>query len=104
MRCLTVLLLGTLCVGLPDAAPISQCKAQVSEIRSQLKESMSKIFPVRGVVVFLDWYVKRKPSARGADIWVLNPKELRGWIRQERDADVAMAALHLKQFVKRLAA
>lgn len=92
----------------PDAAPIIQCRAQVSEIRSLLKESTSKAFPVRGAVVFLDWYVKRKPSASGADIWVLNPKELRGWIRQERDvlsdADVAMATLHLKQFVKRLAA
>jgi hypothetical protein len=35
-------------------------------------------------------------------------KELAGWIRREPDilsaADVAMATLHLKQFVKKLAA
>ena len=58
--------------------------------------------------VFLDWYVNRTPSARGSDIWVPNPKELAGWIRRERetlsDADVAMATLHLKQYVKKLAA
>jgi hypothetical protein len=42
-----------------------------------LRDSTSKAFPVRGVVVFLDWHVKRKPAARGADIWVLNPKETR---------------------------
>ncbi len=68
----------------------------------------TKALPVRGVVVFLDWYVNRTPSARGSDIWVLNPKELAGWIRRERetlsDADVAMATLHLKQYVKKLAA
>ena len=92
----------------PDAAPIVQCKAEVGDIRSLLKESTSKDFPVRGVVVFLDWFVNRQPGARGADIWVLNPKELAGWIRREPEilsaADVAMATLHLKQFVKRLAA
>jgi len=92
----------------PDAAPIIQCKAEVGDIRSLLKQSTSKDFPVRGVVVFLDWFVNRKPGARGADTWVLNPKELAGWIRREPEtlsaADVAMATLHLKQFVKRLAA
>lgn len=61
---------------LPDSAPIIQCKAEVSDMMTLLKESTSKNYPVRGVVVFLDWFVKRKPSARGSDIWVLNPKEL----------------------------
>jgi hypothetical protein len=92
----------------PDAGPIVQCKAEVGDIKSLLKESTSKALPVRGVVVFLDWFVNRKPGARGAEIWVLNPKELGGWVRRESDilsaADVAMATLHLKQFVKKLAA
>jgi hypothetical protein len=91
-----------------DAAPIVQCRAQVSDIRTLLKESTANDFPVRGVVVFLDWYVKRTPSAQGADIWVLNPKELAGWMRREsvvlNDSDVSMAVLHLKQYVKKLAA
>jgi Nuclease-related domain len=92
----------------PDAAPIIQCKAEAASIKSLLRDSTSKSYPVRGVVVFLDWFVKRKPAARGADIWVLNPKELAGWIRKEpeilSDSDVAMATLHLKQYVKKLAA
>jgi hypothetical protein len=33
----------------PDAAPIIQCKAEVGDIKSLLKESTSKSFPVRGV-------------------------------------------------------
>ena len=63
---------------------------------------------VRGVLVFPEWFVRRTGRARESDIWVLNPKELAGWIRREvgvlSDADVAMAALHLKQYVKKLAA
>jgi hypothetical protein len=91
----------------PDAAPIIQCKAEVSDIKVLLKDSTSKHYPVRGVVVFLDWFVNRKASARGSDIWVLNPKELAGWVRREQEvlseADVSMATLHLKQYVKKLA-
>jgi hypothetical protein len=92
----------------PEAAPIIQCKAEAADIKALLKESTAKTYPVRGVVVFLDWFVNRRPSARGSDIWVLNPKELVGWVRREpetlSDADVAMATLHLKQYVKKLAA
>jgi hypothetical protein len=92
----------------PDAAPIIQCQAEAASIRNFLRDSTSRSFPVRGVVVFLDWFVKRRPQARGSDIWVLNPKELAGWVRREAeilsDADVAMATLHLKQYVKKLAA
>jgi len=91
----------------PDASPIVQSKAECAEIRSLLRDSTSKTFPVRGVVVFLDWFVNRKPAAKGSGIWVLNPKELAGWIRREpevlSDADVSMATLHLKQYVKKLA-
>jgi len=86
----------------PEAAPIIQCKAEVGDIKALLRDSTSKTFPVRGVVAFLDWFVNRKPSARGSDIWVLNPKELAGWVR--REPEVAMATLHLKQYVKKLAA
>jgi hypothetical protein len=91
-----------------NAEPIMQCRAEASSIRSLLRESTSKPFPVRGVLVFPEWFVRRTGRARESDIWVLNPKELAGWIRREvgvlSDADVAMAALHLKQYVKKLAA
>jgi hypothetical protein len=92
----------------PDNGPIIQCKAESASIKSLLRESTSKVFPVRGVVVFLDWFVNRGASARGSDIWVLNPKELAGWVRRESEClsepEVAMATLHLKQYVKKLAA
>jgi Nuclease-related domain len=94
--------------GRSDAAPIVQCRAESASIRALLRVSTSQAFPVRGVVVFLDWFVRRTPAARGSGIWVLNPKELAGWIRREPEVlseeEVAMATLHLKQYVKRLAA
>ena len=92
----------------PDSAQNIQCKAEVSEIKALLKQSTSKNYPVRGVVVFLDWFGKRKPSARDSELGVLYPKELPGCVRKEAellcDAEVALATLYLKQFVKRLAA
>jgi hypothetical protein len=91
----------------PTDAPIRQCKAQAAAIRTLLQESTSKVFPVRGVVVFLGWYIKQLASAKNSDIWVLNPKQLKGWIKHRpvmlSDDEVAMATLHLKQFVKKLA-
>jgi hypothetical protein len=92
----------------PESAPIIQCKAEVADIKALLRDSTTKSYPVRGVVVFIDWFVKRRPSARGSEVWVLNPKELAGWVRREAEtlseADAAMATLHLKQYVKKLTA
>ena len=92
----------------PAAAASIQCRAQGDEIRALLQASTSKVFPVRGIVVFLDWFVHWTGRSRGADIWVLNPKRLEGRILQEQPTlstdEVAMATLHLKQYVKRLAA
>lgn len=89
---------------IPTPGPIAQCRAETSSIRGLLRDSTSRILPVRGVVLFLDWFVKRGPGARGSDIWVLNPNELAGWIRREAqilsDAEVAMATSHLKHYVR----
>ena len=88
----------------PDSAPIIQCRAETASIKSLLRDSTSKSFAVRGVVVFLDWYVERKPAARGSDVWVLNPKErcvygvcierTDGWVR---DLELGMGVASLKR-------
>lgn len=84
--------------------PIEQCRAESAWLRDLLKRSTSKQLAVRGVVVFPGWWVERSPSARGAEIWVLNPKELAGWVAQEREtispSDAAMATLHIQQYVR----
>lgn len=57
----------------PETAPIIQCKAEAADIKLLPRDSTTNTYPVRGVVVFLDGFVNRRPSARGADIRVLNP-------------------------------
>ncbi len=87
-----------------DFDPINQCRAQSAWVQDQLKASTSRLFPVRGVVAFPGWWVEQLPTARGSDLWVLNPKALAAWIAREpetlSEADAAMAALHLQQYVR----
>ena len=88
----------------PVRDPLVQCRAAVNWLREYLKQSTSKDLPVRGVVVFPGWWVERLPAARGSNLWVLNPKQLEAWVGQEREvldpSDVAMARLHLQQYVR----
>jgi Nuclease-related domain len=87
-----------------DYDPIKQCRAQAAWVQGYLKTSTSKRIPVRGVVAFPGWWVEQLPAARGADLWVLNPKALAAWIAREpeilTEADAAMATLHLQQYVR----
>jgi hypothetical protein len=87
-----------------DYDPINQCRAQAAWVQDYLKTSTSKRMPVRGVVAFPGWWVEQLPTACGSDLWVLNPKALAAWIAREperlTEADAAMAALHLQQYVR----
>ena len=87
-----------------DFDPIQQCRAQASWVQEFFKTSTSKRLPVRGVVAFPGWWVEQLPTARGSDLWVLNPKALVAWIAREpeilSEADAAMATLHLQQHVR----
>jgi len=93
---------------LSDAAPIVQCEAEVELVRALLQEAACKPVKVRAILVFLDSHVTRTSQALGSDIWVLNPSELERWIGREpvimSHSDVAMATLHLTQYMNRLAA
>ena len=91
-----------------DYDPIKQCRAQAAWVQDYLGTSTSKRIPVRGVVAFPGWWVEQLPAARGADLWVLNPKALAAWIAREpeklSEEDAAMAALHLQQYVRNYSA
>lgn len=84
--------------------PVEQCRAERDWLRDLLKRSTGRQLPVRGVVVFPGWWVERAASARGSEIWVLNPKALIKWVAQAREvispSDASMASLHLEQWVK----
>lgn len=90
-----------------DSDPLRQCGAQAAWLSDLLKRSTSKTWRVRGILTFPGWWVEQLPSARGSRHWVLNPKKIGKWIAQEPDSlipsDVAMATLHLQQYVRNAA-
>ncbi len=83
-----------------DRDPLDQARAQTRWMKRTLEDLTGQRFPVRSVVVFPGWFVERSREAAGSVVWVLEPKELRGWIRREpqvlRPQDVALAQSRLK--------
>jgi hypothetical protein len=86
----------------PARNPIVQVTGAARWLERLLKESTSKRFLVRGVVVFPGWYVEQK-EPRG-DVWVIEPKMLPGLIEKApvmiQPSDVALAAFHLSRYVR----
>lgn len=86
----------------PARNPIVQVTSAARWLERLLKESTSKRFLVRGVVVFPGWYVEQKES--GGEVWVIEPKMLPGLIEKAPEmiapADVALAAFHLSRYVR----
>ena len=87
----------------PDRDPIVQARAQARWVKALLVESCGKEFTVRPVVVFPGWFVE-PPAVPVPDIWVLEPKALPGFLKQERTTmapeDVRLAAYHLSRFIR----
>ena len=87
----------------PDCDPIKQVKAAAKWLSTQIADSTGKRFWVHPVVVYPGWFVETPPEARGAPVWVLEPKALAKWIENESasidDTDVSLIAYHLARMV-----
>lgn len=87
---------------LPDN-PVVQARAQAEWFRKTLFDSTSKIFAVKPVVVFPGWFVERTAKT-GSDAWVLEPKALQAFLRNEPDRmapeDVSLVSFHLKRYIR----
>jgi hypothetical protein len=83
--------------------PVEQARAQVSWLARLLEESTGKKLPVRGAIVFPGWFVEPSADAKRLGVWVLEPKALPAFIRNEpvrlADEDVALAAYHISRHV-----
>lgn len=83
-----------------------QVKSEASWLRTLLKESTGKSFPVRPVIVFPGWFVKGVGPEARRDIWVMHPEVLLSFITNEKDKlpqeDVQLATYHLSQYIKTL--
>jgi hypothetical protein len=87
-----------------DRDPIQQVRAQIKWIRNILRESTGKDLPVRGAIVFPNWWVDPAPDSIRKGIWVLEPKALLVYIQNEPtrlvESDVKLATFHLSQYIR----
>jgi hypothetical protein len=86
----------------PDRDPVAQAEANARWVAKKLKASSGKGFPVRPVVLFPGWFVE--PIPRGSKVWILEPKALPAFIKNEpvrlSDEDLHLAVYHLTQMVR----
>jgi len=86
----------------PDRDPIAQVKALCDHIRDIIHANTGKRPPMRGVVLYPGWYVQ--PQPKGVQVWVLNPKALPPFVRNEPvvlpDSDVRLIAGALEAHVR----
>jgi hypothetical protein len=87
----------------PDRDPVIQAQAQAGWLRNLLAESTGRKYAVRPVILFPGWFVEQVP-ATSRRIWVLNPRQLPDFLRQESnrlsDEDVNLASFHLSRFIR----
>lgn len=87
----------------PERDPIKQSRGQVSWIKTLLKESTGRDFPVRGAVLFPGWYVEQGEGTL-REIWVLNPKALPAFLSNSKQVlapeEVKLGSFHLSRYVR----
>jgi hypothetical protein len=81
----------------PDRDPVAQAEAAASFVHERIKATTGRDVRVRPVVLYPEWFVDGKQSSGGT--WVLNPKALPSFIRNE---PVTLAKEDIHLFVDRL--
>lgn len=85
----------------PDAAPVDEAVRHARWLRGILgKDSKGKLFKVKPVIVFLNWYYR--DTGHNKDIWVLNPLMLEVQIAREpislTEFDIEIAKVRLEPY------
>lgn len=97
----------TVTVGgqVPDRDPITQARASARWVRDELKDALGREYAVRPVVVYPGWFVDKAKGSSHSDVWVLNPKAIESFLKNEptvlTDQDVSQIVYFLKRFVRR---
>ncbi|MGH8496138.1 MAG: nuclease-related domain-containing protein [Gammaproteobacteria bacterium] len=88
----------------PTDTPLIQARAQAAFLRRYLKDRTDRSYPVRPVVVFPGWLVKRTRRHANINVWVPEPGALHHWIDRDPEtvdlADVKMAANTLSRYIR----
>lgn len=63
--------------GQPFDEPLAQARAQAHWLAVLLNDGRrGRLFTVRPIVVFPEWFIECRESGQNSDVWVLNPKAL----------------------------
>jgi hypothetical protein len=65
----------------PDRDPVAQAEAVAAFLGDLLGRMTDRRVPVRPVVLYPGWWVS--PQPRGCKVWVLNPKNMNGFLKNE---------------------
>jgi hypothetical protein len=88
----------------PRRDPVLQVRAEIRWLSNLLEQLTGETLPVRGALVFPGWWHDRAPTSISRDVWVLETKEVPGYIKQETlrlsPDQVSRATLHLSQYVR----
>jgi hypothetical protein len=88
----------------PDRSPVRQALAQRGWVKDFLQQRTARVFPVKAVVVFPGWFVEPATGRKRDDLWVLNPKAVSAFIKNEpillKPEDVALATSTLADYVR----
>ena len=86
----------------PDRDPVAQVKSSTVWLQELIEESTGKKFKVRPVILYPGWFIEKQP--KGAEVWVLNPKALPAFLKNENTAmsneDVYLVSYHLSRYVR----
>jgi len=83
---------------------IVQAEFESKWLKSTLKESTGKNYPVMPAIVFPGWFVQPIPVHLKKKIWILNPKALPSFIKNEPktidESDIHLAAYHISRYIR----
>lgn len=87
-----------------DRDPIEQTLSEIRWLKDLLRGSTGTDIPVKGLVVFPGWFVKSDHSNFERKIWVMNPKNIDGFISAGHTImpaeKVHLIAFHLSRFIR----
>ena len=83
---------------------LSQVEASSQWLSTIIKESTGKEYPIKGVILFPGWYVQSVGNASKSKTWVLNPKALPKYLKNETSKipreDMLLACSHLTRYIR----
>jgi hypothetical protein len=84
--------------------PIAQVQAEVVWLKNVLKETTGKEFKIKPVILFPGWFIKPNEQCKKSEIWVLNPKALPSYLKNQPDIlsqeDMALASFHISRYIR----